>query len=392
MCVEKVLQSLLSEVRKDLCGRVKKGFRKALRGPIDLNVQKMLGGITILCLFTAVVMFTWGIFLYNGTIYTRIVNVSLPNQNCILYDINIVITVAVIAVLLFVLFFVEYVILLIEKNNNREKFSTQVNAEVRRKLKYISSFPSELLAITSSAELGMKEEWIIPSENGAGYIINKIEKMKNVWMNQYEKVCELLFNLINDNIQSGCQEKVHINVSIKAFVNKGLDEEKKSVFTMGRYTSERRGTNKHPSWNTLIKDSHYVSDDYAFSYIVEKNAVFICSDIEAFRAKREGLDDVQPYKTYSKRTFLATMVCPIAVMVNDNEYEVVGAICLDIDQKYPDWKNHGSYEENIVCFVAQEIAPLVVHNMQEAENARSLYESYYLIGGQGNNEKRIGIC
>lgn len=363
----------------------KDSVKKGASSP-SITIELILKVAAFILLLLFIGLFIWGEFFYTGDLFLYLVN-SSEDPASFVFVRNIVFSSAIITLFLFVICLIAYGVLRIEKSRNGKQFTKHVNETSRKMVTFVSTFPQKISEHVEDMLKShhFKNEWDHPTDSTASHILDELNSVKDSWLRRYDDLCTLIVTYLRDQIRSSSEDSITINLSIKAFFG---NEKDKTVITLGRcidngeqYFSTQKKKRKS-SWQQLLSEAHRISEDYAFTRICEpenEELVFRCSDtteLSELLSKASDHARIEQYRTYSKRKFLSTIVCPIISLVNEHDYYVIGAICLDLNRKYPEWSSFGSYEENILSCAAVSIEPLILESMHEAEIAQKTIEHY----------------
>lgn len=276
----------------------------------------------------------------------------------------------------FVFLIIVWGLLHVEKKNNRKAHFN----ERRRLDAWNAGFATELLSFVQGRNAIKKtpEDWRIPkSPKGRRiYLSRKAREMSSNILMQYNNICQVIGKYLERHICEKNREDI-IHVSIKAFLDS--ENHRTKVVSFGLYNGNghangNSGGNVPASIMARLEEAYYIDADYAMQRITEASgqpAVFICSDIKKlieYQKKPEASHDpAGKYRTPCSRQFNATIVVPIGIVheSSPDEFSVIGAVCVDTTNTYEDWKEHDSYEEQLMSFAAAIVAELLQHNIEE---------------------------
>lgn len=274
---------------------------------------------------------------------------------------------------------IAYVLLRIEKGNNRLSYRQTHRCELRISNQGVA----ELLALIS-----VNEGYVVSPDRWkqttltVEEITNLRRRMISTYIKRFNDVCEKLSLYLTPHIRE-CNPEDIVNISIKLFLD-GTGKDKR-VLTLGKAISQgdprdigSRIEYMNKEWEEIVAEESYgVEQDYAMRILLERQCkeAFCCGDIDELAKSLQNTADKggahRRYATPSPRSFKATIVVPILVLCNGNSdsFKVAGVICIDTTNVYTDWNQHGSYEENLISIAAGSIPGWVVHIMEELETA-----------------------
>lgn len=285
-----------------------------------------------------------------------------------------------------ILLLLAYVMLRIEKKNNRIYHFTQ-----RRRLDSENAkFPNSIYSYVQRhmSEKLKPDEWPLAGLQGQAYkntVKAQATEMLNKHIEVYTELCKKIAAHIAEHVHEKNESDI-IHVSIKAFLC-GEDNRMK-VVNMGQANSHPNSMiedvniiSPNKNWDNWRNEAYDISEDYVMQRIIQDKTnpqIFTCADLEAFKRANEksGNDRAGEYRIppNNKREFKATIVCPVASIKENpaDGYSIIGAICVDTTNKYDDWSEHDSYEELVVSFSSACIVSLFVHNIKEISRAFAL--------------------
>lgn len=305
------------------------------------------------------------------------------NKEQIYYKWSIYTFFGIVSVTISVLLLVSYILLRVEKRNNRAVFRDK-----KREIKRLSiKQANEMLKIKQEFERVhlLPETWKCPdtgsiTEKEKQTILGAYESMEKQILQAYEKICLHIVSYAFPHI-SEINPTDSLHVSVKA-ISKNADGET-IVISLGY---AHQDSNDSPPktkvitfkrWSDRVKESYLLKDDYVLSRVCNDDTdfgVFACGDLKEFATQQDGeADRFGRFRKpdHNDREYNATIVCPI-YYVENSKIHITGAICIDTTSSYKEWNNSGSYEEEIITFVSSNIGPLLKHNIDEFNLAEKI--------------------
>ena len=303
-------------------------------------------------------------------------------QEHILFNWSIYAFLGMVSVTVGFILFVGYILLRVEKGNNKTLFQYK-----RREIKKIlSKQPNELLKIRKQFEREqlLPTTWGIPangqaSEEEKQIILAAYESMEKQILQAYEKLCLHIVHYVYPHVND-TSPKDAVHVSIKAISKNTAGE--MIVISLG-YAHQESGDlqpkTKEPifkRWSEMVQESYLLKDDYALYRVCNDDiqfGVFTCDDLRTFASQQDKADRFGKFRRpdHIDRDYNATIVCPI-YYAEKSKIHITGAICIDTTSSYAEWHDYGSYEEELITFVSSNIGPLMKHNINELNLAEEI--------------------